>query len=53
MIPFDGPYDAVAGVGERSRSFRLGAPEDILEALDDLVAGRWADTEDIARVPNS
>ena len=48
VVPFDGPHDAVAGVGERSHSFPLGAPEDILGALDDLVAGRWAETGDVA-----
>ncbi len=53
MIPFDRLHAATAGVGDRSRSFSLGVPEDILGALDDLVAGRWADTEDIARVPKS
>ena len=47
MIPFDGPHDAVAGVGERSRSFSLEQPDDLLRALDDLVAGRWADTPDV------
>ncbi len=46
VIPFDGPHAAMAGVGDRSRCFSLEKPEDILGALDDLVASRWADTGD-------
>ncbi len=43
VIPYHGPRTAVAGKGRQSRSFSSEHFDDVLGALDDLVAGRCAE----------